>query len=153
MYIRNDAVDVAQEISGLRLRVESPEAISPDSPEVFQATLTANGSVELEYGVQATTETDISLSIVPGSACIITSGEANAAEIEDRALFTEEGLLLGYDALDGILPGGKVVEVIYYVETASLATEPTAENLGKWSEDNILELKSVIRQAFRGIFR
>lgn len=49
--------------------------------------------------------TDIALRYIPGSAKIASNGAVNGQSLGDSAIFSQTGVKLGYDALNGSLPG------------------------------------------------
>jgi uncharacterized repeat protein (TIGR01451 family) len=51
------------------------------------------------------TNTDIALRYIPGSAKIASNGAVNGQAISDTALFSSAGTKLGFDSLNGTLPG------------------------------------------------
>lgn len=131
IYMRNDCPDIAETIQGLTLKTSFPESISEDSNEAFTATIGAeNGLVddtELTNLVVIKTSEDLQLKFVANSIQLITTGESNQTYITGEQLFQEGGILIGNNALDGVLTGGKdgAIELIYYVEAVALPTSVT----------------------------
>lgn len=84
--------------------------------------VTAKGNVRLEY--------------IPDSLFVASSGDINGAELSEKELFSDNGLLLGYDQQDGKLPGGVhcAVEVVYYLRVTAAADPDTVDDIlqNKW---------------------
>lgn len=93
---------VAQNTS---LKVKSPSVVRPGERGAISGTISASnarpGSVWDEAFV--TSDTDIALRYVPGSATVTSNGKVNGQKLPDSFLTT--GALLGYDSLNGKLPG------------------------------------------------
>ena len=75
-----------------------------------QGVITSSNASPAEYydGVRFTSDTAFHLEYVPGSAFIENNGIAagSGMGLSDEIVETENGVLVGYDTLDGNLPGG-----------------------------------------------
>lgn len=89
------------------LKMEIPGVVKAGVKAAFTGTISASnanpGSVYDEaYGTNAT-NADIALRYVEGSATVTSNGAVNGAKLPD-SLFSS-GTYLGYDSLNGVLPG------------------------------------------------
>lgn len=105
----NDAVhNYAGIARGAFMRVEMPDAIKAGQTGRLNAFVGANNArpaqVWDEVTARNTTGGDINLRYTPGSARITSNGKVNGQTIDLNAL-AGKGAALGYDALDGNLPG------------------------------------------------
>lgn len=115
IYFHNNASstfnDSAHNNSGVALRTRMSSAFStvltPSSRGTISATITADnsnpGSVWDEAYMSTSTE-KVLLRYVSGSAKIYNDWKANGS-VMPSSLFTEEGTLLGLNALNGVIPG------------------------------------------------
>ena len=115
IYFHNNASstfnDSAHNNSGVALRTRMSSAFStvltPSSKGAISATITADnsnpGSVWDEAYMTTSTE-KVLLRYVSGSAKIYNDWKANGS-VMPSSLFTEEGTLLGLNALNGVIPG------------------------------------------------
>ena len=115
VYFHNNASstfnDSAHNNSGVALRTRMSSAFStvltPASKGTISATITADnsnpGSVWDEAYMTTSTE-KVLLRYVSGSAKIYNDWKANGS-VMPSSLFTEEGTLLGLNALNGVIPG------------------------------------------------
>lgn len=115
IYFHNNASstfnDSAHNNSGVALRTRMSSAFStvltPSSKGTISATITADnsnpGSVWDEAYMTTSTE-KVLLRYVSGSAKIYNDWKANGS-VMPSSLFTEEGTLLGLNALNGVIPG------------------------------------------------
>lgn len=80
--------------------------------------------------VKVTAKGDVRLEYIPDSLFIASSGDINGAELSEKELFSDNGLLLGYNQQDGTLPGGmrNAVEVVYYLRVAALDKPETVKD-------------------------
>ena len=91
-------------------RVELPAVVPANSSDVraeaFVGASDANPKVVFDYfALQNQTGTAISLRYVPGSAVIHNEGTTNGTKLAGTALFGTSGVPLGFDSLNGVLPG------------------------------------------------
>lgn len=115
IYFHNNASstfnDSAHNNSGVALRTRMSSAfstvITPSNKGTISATITADnsdpGSVWDEAYMTTSTE-KVLLHYVAGSAHIYNDWKANGS-VMPSSLFTEEGTLLGLNALNGVIPG------------------------------------------------
>lgn len=115
IYFHNNASatfnDSAHNNSGVALRTRMSSAFStvltPSSKGTISATITADnsnpGSVWDEAYMNTSTD-KVLLHYVAGSAHIYNDWRANGS-VMPSSLFTEEGTLLGLNALNGVIPG------------------------------------------------
>lgn len=86
--------------------------------------------------VTVTAKDDVRLEYIPGSLSVASSGGINGTELSEKELFSDNGLLLGYDQQDGKLPGGIrcAVEVVYYLRVAAADDLDTVDDIlqNKW---------------------
>lgn len=116
VYYHNNASttynDAAHNYAGIArgafMRVEMPDAIKAGQTGRLNAFVGANNArpaqVWDEVTARNTTGGDINLRYTPGSARITSNGKVNGQTIDLNAL-AGKGAALGYDALDGNLPG------------------------------------------------
>ncbi|WP_194397124.1 hypothetical protein [Microbacterium atlanticum] len=109
VIVNNDASEGGEAAEGVRVRVEIP-AVASGVDAASEAFVTAsNVSPEKIWAgmawVAETEGVDYALRYVSDSAMLHTGGDANGALLSD-SLF-EEGVLIGCDALDGVLPAGE----------------------------------------------
>ena len=112
-----------------------------------QGFITSSNASPAEYydSVRFTSDTAFHLEYVPGSAFIENNGIAanGGMGLSDEIVETETGVLIGYDALDGNLPGGYPyvayvgieVKVVYdYSYTVDMQVRPAGEADAAWQE-------------------
>ncbi|USN96526.1 MAG: DUF11 domain-containing protein [Candidatus Nomurabacteria bacterium] len=95
---------------GAYARVELPAVVKAHATgteaEAFIGASNANPKMVFDYfTMQNQTATDISLRYVPGTAVIHNKGMTNGTSLGDTALFSSSGKPLGFDSLNGDLPG------------------------------------------------
>lgn len=95
---------------GAYARVEMPAVVrantSNTKAEAFIGADNANPKVVFDYlTMQNKTGTDISLRYVPGTAVIHNKGATNGSKLGDTALFSDSGTPLGFNSLNGDIPG------------------------------------------------
>lgn len=95
---------------GAYTRVEMPAVVRAHTAgtkaEAYIGADNANPKVVFDYlTMQNQTGTDISLRYVPGTAVIHNKGATNGAKLGDTALFSDSGTPLGFNSLNGDLPG------------------------------------------------
>ena len=113
-----------------------------------QGFITSSNASPAEYydSVRFTSDTAFHLEYVPGSAFIENNGIAanGGMGLSDEIVETETGVLIGYDALDGNLPGGYPyvayvgieVKVVYdYSYTVDMQVRPAGETDVAWQEE------------------
>lgn len=113
----------------------------------MQGFITSSNASPAEYydSVRFTSDTAFHLEYVPGSAFIENNGIAagSGMGLSDEIVETETGVLIGYDALDGNLPGGYPyaayvgieVKVVYnYSYTVDMQVRPAGEADAAWQE-------------------
>ena len=129
MYVHNDnpgGVDAVAKDTAVRFDVAKGSGTEVE----MQGFITSSNASPAEYydSVRFTSDTAFHLEYVPGSAFIENNGIAagSGMGLSDEIVETETGVLIGYDALDGNLPGGylyaayvgievRVVFVYYFV--------------------------------------
>lgn len=112
-----------------------------------QGFITSSNASPAEYydSVRFTSDTAFHLEYVPGSAFIENNGIAagSGMGLSDEIVETETGVLIGYDTLDGNLPGGYPyvayvgieVKVVYdYSYTVDMQVRPAGEADAAWQE-------------------
>ena len=113
-----------------------------------QGFITSSNASPAEYydSVRFTSDTAFHLEYVPGSAFIENNGIAanGGMGLSDEIVETETGVLIGYDALDGNLPGGYPyvayvgieVKVVYdYSYTVDMQVRQAGETDVAWQEE------------------
>lgn len=87
------------------MKVQLPSVIKPGERGKASSTITASNAQPQSVWDEAfmTTDQDIALRYVPGSARITSNGAINGQVLPDE-LFNK-GTLLGYDSLNGVIPG------------------------------------------------
>ena len=113
-----------------------------------QGFITSSNASPAEYyeSVRFTSDTTFHLEYVSGSAFIENNGIAanGGMGLSDEIVETETGVLIGYDALDGNLPGGYPyvayvgieVKVVYdYSYTVDMQVRPAGEADVAWQEE------------------
>lgn len=146
MYVHNDnpgGIDaVAKDTS---VRFDIAEGIGTEAE--VQGVITSSNTSPSEYydSVRFTSGTAFHLEYVPGSAFIENNGIAanGGMGLSDEIVETETGVLIGYDVLDGNLPGGYPyvayvgieVKVVYdYSYTVDMQVRPAGEADAAWQE-------------------
>ena len=109
MYVHNDnpgGVDAVAKDTAVRFDVAKGSGTEVE----MQGFITSSNASPAEYydSVRFTSDTAFHLEYVPGSAFIENNGIAagSGMGLSDEIVETETGVLIGYDALDGNLPGG-----------------------------------------------
>lgn len=109
MYIHNDnpgGVDAMAKDTAVRFDVAKGSGTEVE----MQGFITSSNASPAEYydSVRFTSDTAFHLEYVPGSAFIENNGIAagDGMGLSDEIVEAENGVLVGYDALDGNLPGG-----------------------------------------------
>lgn len=113
-----------------------------------QGLITSSNASPCEYydSVRFASDTAFHLEYVSGSAFIENNGIAadDGMGLSDEIVETENGVLIGYDALDGNLPGGYPyaayvgieVKVVYdYSYTVDMQVRPAGEADAAWQEE------------------
>jgi|LSQX01.2.fsa_nt_gb uncharacterized repeat protein (TIGR01451 family) len=109
-YIHNNAKDRLNESGqGLAkdttLKIQAPSRLKPGERGTMSSTITASNANPKSVWDEAfvTSDTDVALRYVPGSAVINSNGAINGQVMPDSVFST--GALFGYDSLNGVLPG------------------------------------------------
>lgn len=147
MYVHNDnpgGVDAVAKDTTVRFDVAKGSGTEVE----VQGFITSSNASPAEYydSVRFTSDTAFHLEYVPGSAFIENNGIAagGGVGLSDEIVETETGVLIGYDALDGNLPGGYPyaayvgieVKVIYdYSYTVDMQVRPAGEADAAWQEE------------------
>jgi uncharacterized repeat protein (TIGR01451 family) len=113
IYYHNNASkvlnDAAHEYKGVALntslRVNLPNSVTPGSKARINAYISADNANPKQVWDEAymTADSAVAIRYVPGSAKLTNRGGANGSVLADSFLTT--GALLGYDKLDGKMPG------------------------------------------------
>ena len=86
-----------------------PDYVSKDHPAKISAIISsvnANPNEVWDSAVfESESEEKIKLSYIEGSAKIYSQGKINKMELDPKQLFSKTGAYIGYDALDGDVPG------------------------------------------------
>ncbi len=95
---------------GAYARAEMPAVVKAGATnteaEAFVGATNANPTTVYDYiSFQNATDTDISLRMIPGSVKIHSNGAVDGQVLSDTALFGSNGTPLGFDSLNGVLPG------------------------------------------------
>jgi uncharacterized repeat protein (TIGR01451 family) len=95
---------------GAYARAEMPAVVKAGatntSAEAFVGAANARPATVYDYiEFQNHSATDMSLRYIPGSTVINSKGAINGKNLGDTALFSSTGTLLGFDSLNGDLPG------------------------------------------------
>ena len=149
IYFHNNASatfnDSAHNNSGVALRTRMSSAFStvltPSNKGTISATITADNSNPGSVWDEAymTTSTDkVLLRYVAGSAKIYNDWKANGS-VMPSSLFTEEGTLLGLNALNGVIPGceeyhGVVTYVLQAEELGGSIDKTVSKDGAKFGE-------------------
>lgn len=147
MYVHNDnpgGVDAVAKDTAVRFDVAEGSGTEVE----VQGVITSSNASPAEYydSVRFTSDTAFHLEYVPGSAFIENNGIAagSGMGLSDEIVETETGVLIGYDALDGNLPGGYPyaayvgieVKVVYdYSYTVDMQVRPAGEADAAWQEE------------------
>lgn len=147
MYVHNDnpgGVDAVAKDTTVRFDVAEGSGTEVE----MQGFITSSNASPAEYydSVRFTSDTAFHLEYVPGSAFIENNGIAagSGMGLSDEIVETENGVLIGYDALDGNLPGGYPyaayvgieVKVVYdYSYTVDMQVRPAGEADAAWQEE------------------
>lgn len=93
---------IAKDVS---VKAQMPSVVKPGERGKISGTVSASNANPASVWDEAyvTADTDVALRYVPGSATITSNGAVNGQVLPD-SLFTT-GALIGYDSLNGVLPG------------------------------------------------
>ncbi len=146
MYVHNDnpgGKNAAAKDTAVRFDVAEGSGTEVE----VQGLITSSNASPSEYydSVRFTSDTAFHLEYVPGSAFIENSGIAagGGVGLSDEVVEAENGVPIGYDALDGNLPGGYPyvayvgieVKVVYdYSYTVDMQVRPAGEADAAWQE-------------------
>lgn len=113
VYVHNNASsvlnDAAHKYAGIaintQLRINLPNSVTPGTKARINAYITADNASPKQIWDEAymTSDSAVAIRYVPGSAVYNNRGGANGAKLADSFLTT--GAQLGYDSLNGRLPG------------------------------------------------
>ncbi len=154
IYFHNDASatynDSAHNNSGVALRTRMSSAfstvITPSNKGKVSATITADnsnpGSV-WDEAYMTTSDEKVLLHYVEGSAHIYNDWKANGS-VMPSSLFTEDGTLLGLNALNGIIPG---CEEYHGIVTYVLQAEALGGSIDKLVSKDDTDFKESINIA------
>lgn len=147
MYVHNDnpgGDDAVAKDTAVRFDVAEGSGTEVE----VQGLITSSNASPSEYydSVRFTNDTAFHLEYVPGSAFIENNGVAAGGGIglSDEIVEAENGVLVGYDTLDGNLPGGYPyaayvgieVKVVYdYSYTVDMQVRPAGEADAAWQEE------------------
>lgn len=138
IYYHNDAASSTNATgygiaTQTRIATSYPATISKDSTGTVNAVLTWNyvdtndqthdGRIWDEAYLK-TSEDSVSLRFKPGSAIIHNAGAANGSTLGPSYLFSENGILIGYNELKGVMPG--CAEFSGYITYTLIAEKTTA---------------------------
>lgn len=132
-YHNNAASNLNQSGKGMatnaRLASVFPTTVSKSGKGKVYARISADNaspkSVWDEAYFTSTSEADVVMRYVTASAVLMNHGEANGTKLSDKALFSDEGILLGYNKLIGNLPGCAEYsgQVMYYVRAEQVGAK------------------------------
>ena len=90
----------------VRLNAVFPQVVRAGERAMITSLISSSNTTPKEVWdeVFVTSTQDVELTYVPGSAIIHSNGAVNG-KILPSSLFSEKGTFIGYDALDGVLPG------------------------------------------------
>lgn len=147
MYAHNDnpgGVDAVAKDTAVRFDIAEGSGTEVE----VQGFITSSNASPAEYydSVRFTSDTAFHLEYVSGSAFIENNGIAagDGMGLSDEIVEAENGVLVGYDALDGNLPGGYPyaayvgieVRVVYdYSYTVDMQVRPAGEADAAWQEE------------------
>lgn len=149
IYFHNNASstfnDAEHDHSGVALRARMSSSfstvITPDEKGTITATITADNTNPLSVWDEAymvTSSEKVLLNYVKGSAKIYNNWKANGS-IMPSSLFTEQGTLLGLNALNGVIPGceeyhGVVTYVLQAQELGGSIEKTVSKDGSKYGE-------------------
>lgn len=104
-YYHNNAAATMRAVD-TRLTVSLPQVVTGTVPGTISATVSAVNAtpVAVEDSVSVTAKTPVKVSFVPDSAVVHSNGPVNSNTLPDSVV--GNGTLLGYERLDGSIPGG-----------------------------------------------
>lgn len=146
MYVHNDNPGGDDAVArDTTVRFDVAEGIGTEVE--VQGFITSSNASPAEYydNVRFTSDTAFHLEYVPGSAFMENNGIAagGGMGLSDEIVETETGVLIGYDTLDGDLPGGYPyaayvgieVKVVYdYSYTVDMQVRPAGNEDTLWQE-------------------
>jgi|GEM_PF-3198159 len=104
------AMDEIGFAEGVRLGLFIPRLVEENSEGLATAYISGENAEHQEVWSSIVLVNDTSggilLRYVPDSAIIHSSGKVNKSLLDEDALFAREGVMLGYDELNGIIPSG-----------------------------------------------
>ncbi len=107
--LRSSLSELTNFAEGVRIKASFPEVIEAGEETHASMRLVAeNAEPQAVWSsIVLTSDTgDIFIRYVPDSATIYNNGQTNSTKLDSATLFSAEGALLGYDALDGVIPSG-----------------------------------------------
>jgi hypothetical protein len=119
--LNNGGKGIAKDVS---IKVQAPSMVRPGERGIVSSTIFCSNAEPLQVWDEAyvTAATPVELKYVSGSARVTSNGAVNGQTLPP-SLFTS-GALLGYDRLDGTLPGCAQYAgmVVYQIATQSVTT-------------------------------
>jgi len=106
MYVHNNSLErLDMRAEGVRARVKLPTVAGYHAN--FYGCIMTNSATPsfIEDGARMWSDKEFNMVYVPDSACFYNKHFTEGIALSNK-LFTDEGVLLGYNALDGCIPGG-----------------------------------------------
>ena len=141
---------------GVRMKSQYPSIVKPGERAMVSSEITATNTIPTSVWDEAymTTTSTVALRYVQASAVIHTEGAADG-RVLSTDLFSSTGTYLGYNILDGLLPGcaeysGYVVYRLV-VEQPNFTVEKSVTKLGenKWDEPTRLKPGDIVEYRIR----
>lgn len=171
IYYHNNASstynDMAHNLIGVarnvRVSAAFPQSLKAGERGQTDAIIMSDKTIVPEVWDEAwmTAAEDVTLSYISGSAKILNDWEANGSTLSTN-LFSEEGTLIGYNVLNGVIPGCAEYsgQVIYQIraEAVEQPTEPTAtfemdktvsRDGANWAEDIVATAEETLEFRIR----
>ncbi|MGO3701604.1 MAG: DUF11 domain-containing protein [Candidatus Saccharimonadales bacterium] len=128
------------------LKFQAPSIVKVGERGTISSTITASNAQPNKVWDEAfvTTDTDLALRYVPGSARVNSNGAVNGQVLPDEVFTT--GTLLGYDSLNGDLPGCTQYSgfVTYKIKTDApnftLKKQVSKKGEGNWQDKIVAKL-------------
>jgi hypothetical protein len=111
VYFENDAAENITNgaARGVRLSLALPAVVSHQESARGSAVLAGDNTTPAEVwssvALNNSDDGDIALRFVDGSAVLHTGGAINGALLDTTSLLSDQGVLLGCDLMDGVIPG------------------------------------------------
>lgn len=151
-YHNNAGANIGQTAIGIadnvRMSSNFPATIKAGERKTVNTIISASDTDPLSVwdGAYLTSDSDLYLRYVPGSAMIHNGGDLNGQAVGPDYLFSNEGALLGYNKFSGLLPGCN--EYAGYVTYQFVADQPSFEisksiisDITKVGDGTIIEYK------------